>query len=330
VATRLGLQSKSFDLAATAFGDAVGRSISGDSVARLTEGWGQAVEAQRNQEAEQANAPGRRGGRLGQRRLVEVAPITTQANLSSDGAMLLLREEGWKEVKLVAISAVRPKPAAAQTPARPSRRDGDPRVELWGHSYQAGLWDADTMALHQYAEGLRRGLDYCPTRSSVNDGALWIKRITTTNFPTVPQVVDWSHAAQHLWVVANALHGDQTALATRWAEQHLDLLWDGDVAQVVSALDRLDLQQAHWPDLVREAPDYFRSNQERMRYDHFRVQGYPIGSGTVESAANTVVHHRLRRPGRGWTRTNGQAMLAALSELHSGRYEYTWLRLSKN
>jgi hypothetical protein len=330
VATRLGLQSKSFDLAAAAFGDAVGRNISGDSVARLTEGWGQAVEVQRNQEAAQANQPGRRGERLVQRRLAEVAPITTQANLSTDGAMLLLREEGWKEVKLVAISAVRPKPTAVPPSTRPSRREGDPRVELWGHSYQAGLWDADTMAVHQYAEGLRRGLDYCPKRSSVNDGALWIKRITDTNFPGVPQIVDWPHAAEHLWAVANAVYGEQTASAKQWVEPQLDRLWTGRVTQVVTALDQLDLQQPHWPALVQEAPNYFRSNQERMRYDLFRAQTYPIGSGTVESAANTVVHHRLRRPGRGWTRHNGQAMLAALSELHSGRFEYTWLRLSKN
>ncbi len=46
------------------------------------------------------------------------------------------------------------------------------------------------MALYQYAEGLRRGLDHCPKRSSVNDGALWIKRITDLNFPGVPQIVD--------------------------------------------------------------------------------------------------------------------------------------------
>lgn len=329
VATRLGLQSKSFDLAAAAFSDAVGRSISGDSVARLTEGWGQAVEAQRSQEAARANQPGQRGERLGERRLDEVAPITTQANLSSDGAMMLVRGEGWKEVKLIAISAVTVQPAPPPN-ARPSRREGDPRVVLAAHSYQAGLWDADTLGLHQYAEGLRRGLDYCPKRSSVNDGAAWIKRITTTNFPGVPQIVDWTHAAQHVWAVANALHGEQTPPAHQWAEQQLDLLWEGQVTQVVKTLDQLALQQAHWPDLVREAPDYFRSNQERMRYDLFRSQAYPIGSGTVESGANTVVHHRLRRPGRGWTRTNGQAMLAALSELHSGRFEYTWLRLAKN
>ncbi len=38
------------------------------------------------------------------------------------------------------------------------------------------------MAQYQYAEGLRRGIDHCRKLSSVNDGALWIKRITATNF----------------------------------------------------------------------------------------------------------------------------------------------------
>jgi hypothetical protein len=330
VATRLGLQAKSFDLAAAGFSDAVGRDISGDSVARLTEDWGGRVAEQRSAEAERANRPGRRGERLAQRRLAEVAPITTQANISTDGAMMLVREEGWKEVKVVAISEVQSRPPSARPSAQPSRRDGDPLIELSRHSYQAGLWDADTMAVHQYAEGLRRGLDYCPKRSSVNDGALWIKRITDTNFPGVPQIVDWSHAAEHLWAVANAVHGEQTAAAKQWVELQLDRLWSGQVAHVVATLDQLDLQPPRWPAIVHEAPDYFRSNQDRMRYDYFRTQSYPIGSGTVESAANTVVHHRLRRPGRGWTRNHGQAMLAGLSELHSGRFEHAWYHLSLN
>jgi hypothetical protein len=47
-------------------------------------------------------------------------------------------------------------------------------------------------------------------------------------------------------------------------------------------------------------------------------------SGTVESGINTVVHHRMKRPGRGWGRSNGQAMLAGLSELHSGRFDQAW------
>ena len=140
------------------------------------------------------------------------------------------------------------------------------------------------MALHQYAEGLRRGLDYCPKRSSVNDGALWIKRITDLNFPGVPQIVDWSHATGHLWAVANAVYGEQTPTAKAWAERQLDHLWGDQVADVVTELGGLDLRQPTWPAIVQERP----STSVPIKADalrHFRTEGYPIGSGTVESAA---------------------------------------------
>ena len=61
-----------------------------------------------------------------------------------------------------------------------------------------------------------------------------------------------------------------------------------------------------------------------MRYADFRAQGYPIGSGTVESAARNVVQPRMRRPGRGWQRDNADAMLAALGEFHSRRFPWAW------
>lgn len=53
MATRQGLQAKSFALAAEAYSDAVGAAMSPDSLRRVTEGWGQAVEAQRVLEAQQ-------------------------------------------------------------------------------------------------------------------------------------------------------------------------------------------------------------------------------------------------------------------------------------
>jgi hypothetical protein len=326
VATRLGLQSKSFDLAAESFTDAVGQSISGDSVGRISEGWGRQVEVQRAAEAERANAPAQRGEGPTTRRLAEQDPIAGAANISTDGGMVLIRGERWKEVKLTAISEVEVRPAE-ERPAQQSgasRRAADPVVRLKGHSYQAGLWDADTMALHQYAEGLRRGIDHCPQLSSVNDGAPWIERITSLNFPEATQIVDWSHAEGKLWTVAKAVFGDQSPEGRGWVEAQLDRLWCGAAHQVAAALRRLDLDQGRWPDEVRQAPGYFEGNRQRMRYDQFRAQGYPIGSGTVESGINTVVHHRMKRPGQGWERSNAQAMLAGLAELHSGRFERTW------
>jgi len=326
VAVRQGLQAKSFELAAVGYSDAVGGGMSSDSLRRLTEGWGQQVEVQRTAEAGRANGLGPWGESPREHRLAEVDPIAGLANVSTDGAMVFLREEGWKEVKLTAISEVQVKVARERaTPQeRPSRRAQDPGVQLGRHSYQAGLWEADTMARHQYAEGLRRGLDHCQRLSSTNDGARWIERITAANFPQAQQIIDWSHAGEHLWTVANEVWGEQTPQAQRWAEQQLDRLWSGRVVEVVATLDSLNLDQERWSPLVRQAPDYFRSRQKQMQYDRFRAEGYPLGSGTVESAANTVIHHRLKRPGRGWKRDNAQAMLAGLSELYSGRFGRAW------
>ena len=326
MATRYGLQAKSFALAAEGYREAVGGSMSPDSLRRLTEGWGEEIASRRASEAAQASAPVAVGESPRTRRVVEVDPIATRASVSSDGAMVLIRTEGWKEVKVVAISEVSVQAASEREPdaTRPSRRDADALVSLSRHSYQAGLWDADTFAPYQYAEGLRRGLDHCSTVTSTNDGAPWIERVTCLNFPETPQIIDWSHAAQHLWTVADAVHGEGTAAAHRWADTQLDALWDGHVAEVVQTLDRLHLDQAWHPPLVQQAPDYFRTRQKQMQYDQFRAKGWPIGSGVVESAANTVVHHRLKRPGRGWKREYAQAMLTALCELHSHRFEHAW------
>ncbi len=326
VAARQGLQAKSFGLAAEGYREAVGGSMSADSVRRLTEGWGQVVAEQRAVEAAQATAPVVVGESPRSRRVGEVDPIATQASVSSDGAMVLIREEGWKEVKLVAISAVTVDVVGARAveAARPSRRAADPLVILSQHSYQAGLWDADAFGPYQYAEGLRRGLDHCARVTSTNDGAPWIERVTRFNFPAVPQIIDWSHAAEHVWVVAHDLYGEHTSAAQQWANTQLDALWQGRVADVVETFDRLQVAQVAPTPLARQAPDYFRTRQHQMRYDCFRRAGLPIGSGTVESAASTVVHHRLKRPGRGWKRESAQAMLAALCELHSHRFEQAW------
>jgi hypothetical protein len=172
VATRLGLRAKSFDLAAAGFSHAVGRGISGDSMARLTEEWGRRAAEQRNAEAACANQSGRRDESLARRRLNEVAPITTQANISTDGAMMLARGEGWKEVKIVAISEARPRPSAHICLPSPAAETAI-RWSNWPITATRRTCGTPTpWRCIQYAERLWQGLDYCPKRSSANDGTL--------------------------------------------------------------------------------------------------------------------------------------------------------------
>ncbi len=69
--------------------------------------------------------------------------------------------------------------------------------------------------------------------------------------------------------------------------------------------------------IVRKATHYLFHNRRRMRYHLFREAGYPIGSGTVESACKLVVQQRLKQSGMRWSRHGAQAMLALRATLLS-------------
>lgn len=304
VATEQGLQAPSFEQAAKAYTRSVGRKISKDTVRRITEGFGQGVGEWRQEKVEEVYDP-LEGD---EDKVEQVYPIQAQGNISTDGTMILVRGEGWKEVKLTVISAV-----------ELDESDTERGVTLSRHSCQMGLWDADTMARYQYLEGLRRGLWDCEKLSSVNDAAAWILRITQDNFPQATLIVDWPHAQQHLWQAAYDLYGEGTESARQWAEAHTDLLWQGQGAEILSALEPLTEDED-----ARRAHDYLANHLQYMDYARYRRDGYPIGSGTVESGGKNYVQHRLKRSGRGWNRDTGQAMLSALSEFHSDRFELAW------
>jgi hypothetical protein len=318
VGARHGLQTKSFDKAAELYTDSTGGSMSGDSVRRITEGFGQALEDKRLREAQQvydAKAP-----QLAQAVVSVTKPIQEQANISTDGGMVLVRAEGWKEFKMSVFSEVRVKPRQPTlTETQP-----DPDVSLHQHSYQVGLWTAEQMGQHQYLEGTRRQVERCVRLGSANDGAVWINRITTTNYAHIVYSIDWAHAHGRLSTVAKAAFGEGTSPAQQWTHQQVDLLWHGRVEEVVTALHVLDWDQITCLEDMRNSPSYFETRKHNMDYARLRRDGYPIGSGTVEGGINIVVHHRMKRQGRGWKRQHAQAMLAALGELHSDRFHAAW------
>lgn len=158
------------------------------------------------------------------------------------------------------ISEVKPKttstPKAEDTP--------DIRIRLQRHSYQAGLWNADEMGQHQYLEGTRRQVELCSRFTSVNDGALWIDRITTSNYPTAVQIIDWGYAEERLWKVAKAAFGEGSLPSQQWAERQIELLWSGRVAEVVRALHQLDWEKIVCLEDIRQSPAYFESRQSKM------------------------------------------------------------------
>ena len=119
------MQAPSFARAADAFHDAVGARTSGESVRRVTEGWGKQREVGRAREAARALALVQHEERPGEPPLPLQDPIVEHANLSTDGVMVLLRDEGWKEVKLTTSRRLSRVRRAQRRPGR--RRKGQRR-----------------------------------------------------------------------------------------------------------------------------------------------------------------------------------------------------------
>ncbi len=77
------------------------------------------------------------------------------------------------------------------------------------------------------------------------------------------QIVDLSHAKEHVWEVAHAVFGRGTAAGTVWASQACALLEQGQSAALVSAIEALppiapEAGQAR--SCPERAVDYFTTN----------------------------------------------------------------------
>lgn len=235
--------------------------------------------------------------------------------ISMDGA-LERTDDGWKEVKLGAIYDLVPRV-----------RQGALVQVVGATTYTATLAAVQDFGRQVLATAQRRGLGWARQVAVLGDGAKWIWKLATRRFPQATQIVDWYHAREHLWALAQLLYGESTATAWAWLETLAGELWGAqtteDVTVVAQAADEA------WATLRKDLPDgtprrtkarhrevtkavaYFTANASRLRFGAFRAAGFPVGSGVVEGGCQSVLHVRLKRPGARWSPIGAEAMVRA-------------------
>lgn len=307
------MEIASYERAAESYQELTGVAISGSSLQRLVVEYGGAVVAKQAQEAQaMVQVPKQEEEEVKPRQVPK--PDSEKMSVSSDGVLVNIRDEGWKEVKAVSGATY----GAAVTEAV-NAESGERTVALTKHSYRAGLWDAATFANQHWAEACRRGLEKAKTVVCVSDGAAWIWAIVFICFARRIEVLDWWHAVQRLWDIANA--GLETATAPIWVQAQKAALAQGQLRQVFHHIRLLYPRTQPLPAPVRQAIGYFFHNRHRMHYAAYRQAGLPIGSGTIESACKTVVQQRMKQAGMRWSRPGAQAMLALRCLLLSDRWK---------
>jgi len=126
------------------------------------------------------------------------------------------------------------------------------------------------------------------------------------------RVVDFYHAGERLWTMAEALFGAGPA-AKAWARRMRELLKEPlGIRRVLNSASALRGRQKPKGNAAREfnrAYNYLRERTEFMRYAAYKRLGVPRGSGVTEAACKTVFTQRLKLSGMRWNKAGAQTIL---------------------
>lgn len=299
-----------FPVAARTLGRFHGVKVAEPTARRWTEKAGAALVAQETAEAERLI-----------REEVAPAPGPPLQQVSVDGAMVPLVGGEWTEVKTVAIGTVGERIWEKDRLA----------VHTADISYFSRCADHLTFSHQASLETYRRGTARAGTVLGIVDGADWEQRFLDDQRPDAVRILDWGHAAEHLAQAGQALFGIGTAAVSAWLGTWLHELRHGEAEEVLAELRRqigASAQAAARAEAAKHL-SYLEARREQIRYAHFEAQGFPIGSGMVESGNKLVVEARLKGAGMHWAPAHVNPLVALRAVACSDRWDESWPQIHR-
>jgi hypothetical protein len=291
-------------------------TISDSSVWRQVQRWGAGFQGLAEAERIRSNlVPGRYGAPLKRRE------PQGRMGVAMDGGMMNIRGEGWKELKVGSVFRV-------EVGHIRDEQTGDwiEAAHAVENSHVGHLGGPEKFGEMMWAEADRRGWDQAADTQVLGDGAPWIWNLAMDYFYAGRQAVDWYHAKEHLATVARLLKGDGTRAMKLWCNARATMLFQGGAARIAQELVReAQAQPALATALQREA-GYFHRNQRRMQYQELREDGWPIGSGMVESSCKQF-KARFSGPGMHWSRPGAERLIPVRAAIMSHRFDDLWHRV---
>ena len=132
---------------------------------------------------------------------------------------------------------------------------------------------------------------------------------------------------EKLWKAAHALYPEGSREAETFVYLRAERILNGQVSQVVKGLRQIATKRqlpAAKTKTLRDVAGYYHRNRDRMRYDHYLANGWPIASGTVEGACKNLIRDRFERSGMHWTRETAEALLRLRAIYLSGDLNTYW------
>ena len=296
-----------FAKAAETLEDTLGIRVSKGLAERYTEEAGAAYEALQTEEVEQLEK--------------EMPPAVQGADkmlLSADGAMVPLLHGTWAEVRTLVVGEVQ----------APAMERGQAVVHTRNLSYFSRKVSAQEFQRLALVEIHRRGIETAKEVAAVMDGAEWEQGFTDFHCLRAIRILDFAHAGEHLSAIGEFLHGPDTPESQQWLGERLHQLEHEGPDPLLAELQKLQLQHSQAQEISGNLA-YLQKRREQMQYPLFHAQGWPIGSGTVESGNKLVVEARLKGAGMHWHDQHVNPMLTLRNILCSDRWKEEWPKIER-
>jgi hypothetical protein len=294
-----------FERVAELMEDMQGISVSASTSRRNSEAAGAAYEEMQTKEVEYL-----------EKDLPEAPRGAEKMQVSADGAMVPLLHGQWAEVRTLVIGEVQP---AVQ------------EIEEWvvhtrNLSYFSRKTSSEEFERLALVEIQRRGVENAKEVAAVMDGSDWLQGFTDHHRSDAVRILDFPHAGEHIGQIGEFLYGEGTPQGQEWLKGQLHRLKHEGPDDLLIELHHL---QAQYPDAQAISGNlaYLKKREQQIQYPRFQAQGWPIGSGIVESGNKLVVEVRLKGSGMHWAERHVNSMLALRNIECSGRWKEDWPKI---
>lgn len=236
--------------------------------------------------------------------------------ISADGAMVPLLHGVWAEVKTLVIGEVQP---ALQ-------EKGEMVVHTRKLSYFSRKVSSEEFETASLGEMYRRGVANAKAVAAVMDGAEWEQSFTDYHCPRAVRILDFAHAAEHVNQVGEFLYGEHTAESQAWLKERLHHLKHEGPKKLLLEMQKLQKKYPQDKQITGNFA-YLKKREKQIQYSTFQAQGWPIGSGIVESGNKLVVEARLKGAGMHWAEQHVNPMLALRNIICSDRWQEEWSKI---
>jgi len=170
---------------------------------------------------------------------------------------------------------------------------------------------------------MRQG-DHIIHKVALCDGCEALQTRITAQFSGFVLILDFIHADEYLWKVANRLLGETKDQRFEWMAQQTLRMLSGDTHQIISDFRQLTQEpkttKTQREQLIKTA-NYFERNLPYMDYPSYLANGWPIASGVIEGACRHLVKDRCELSGMRWLQSGAENLLSLRAVAENGDWD---------